>query len=249
MSSILLLGDAHLRDRDPEIDVFIRFLASLPADATALYLLGDLFDLWIGSPAFTGPGHLRVAEALRRLRLGGLRIAYVEGNRDYHLRSCYLEDPFHDLAEEGMEVRFGGRRIYLAHGDLVNRRDRQYRLWRRVAKGPWLIRAFRSIPSGPAQRLAVWMEDQRGRTNLRNRVQFPEEECRTYAEGKREEGYDTLVLGHFHREMRLLVDGARGRVEIFVLPSWREGRRFLRIGSDGIAEFESYDPPSAGGPA
>lgn len=238
MSSILLLGDAHLRDGDPEVDAFLHFLDTLPGDVTALYLLGDLFDLWIGAPAFLTGSHQRVVEGLRRLRSRDVRIAYVEGNRDYHLRTTYLGDPFDELAEEGMKVNFGGRHIHLAHGDLVNRRDRPYRFWRRLAKGPLLIGAFRLLPTGLAGGLAGRLERRLARTNLRHRIRFPEEECRAFAERRRRDGADTLVLGHFHAETRRVFEERSRRMEVFVLPAWREERRFLRIRSDGSAGFE-----------
>ena len=247
MSCIVLLGDAHLRDGDRELDAFLKFLESLPPGAAALYLLGDLFDLWIGAPAFQTPGHGRVVEALRRLREKGLRISYIEGNRDYHLRRAYRGDPFEDLEEEGLQVSFGARRIFLAHGDLVNRMDRPYRLWRRVAKGPLLMGLFRLLPARWAARFAERLERRIASTNLRHRIGFPETECRDYALGLRRRGFDTLVLGHFHREMERLYEGPEGKIQVFVLPSWREGGRHLRIEGDGTAVFEALRTGGTGG--
>jgi UDP-2,3-diacylglucosamine hydrolase len=242
MNHIVLLGDAHLRDGDPEVDRFLEFLESLPSAVSALYLLGDLFDLWIGAPALITPGHRRVVEALDRLRGKGLRVSYVEGNRDYHLRPVFHGIPFDDLEEKELAVSFGPRKIHLAHGDLVNRGDRPYRLWRSVAKGPVLMAFFRLLPRGPAGAAAQWLERRIARTNVRHRVRFPEEACRSYALERLREGFDTVVLGHFHQEMEQRFEGKEGGVEVFVLPAWREGRRYLRIGSDGTADFNSFLP-------
>jgi UDP-2,3-diacylglucosamine hydrolase len=246
MNRILLLGDAHLRDGDPEVDAFLQFLGSVPPTTSALYLLGDLFDLWIGAPAFLTSSHRRVVEALAALRNRGLRVSYVEGNRDYHLRPVFLGNPFEDLEEDGLEVRFGSRRLFLAHGDRVNREDRPYRLWRSLAKGPLLMGLFRLLPQRKAAGAALWMERRIARTNLRNRIRFPEGGCRDYALERRGEGFDTIVLGHFHQEIERVYEGAAGRVEVFVLPAWREERRYLAIGSDGKAVFESFRLPGRG---
>ena len=102
MSRIVLLGDAHLREGDPEADLFLEFLDGLPRDIAALYLLGDLFDLWIGAPAFLTPVHRRVVEGLSRVGRTGIRVCYIEGNRDYHLRSLYARNPFDLLEEEAL---------------------------------------------------------------------------------------------------------------------------------------------------
>src|SRR2546426_10628814 len=94
MSCILLLGDAHLRDGDPEVDVFLNFLDSLPTGAVALYLLGDLFDLWVGSSAFTTESHRRVLDAPPPLRAGGLRVGYGGRGPGHHLRPADPGGPF-----------------------------------------------------------------------------------------------------------------------------------------------------------
>ena len=246
MSCIVLLGDAHLRDPDPEVDAFVKFLETLPGSASALYLLGDLFDLWIGAPPFITAEHRRVVEALRCLREKGLRVSYVEGNRDYHLRSAYRGNPFHDLEEDRLEVAFGTRRLLLAHGDRVNRRDRPYRLWRWLAKGPVPMRLLRLVPSRQAAGLARRLERGIARTNLRYRVGFPEDSCRSFALEQGRAGFDTVVLGHFHREMERTYETPGGKVQLFVLPSWREGRRYLKIAAGGAAIFESFGPAGRG---
>ena len=246
MSCIILAGDAHLRDSDPEVDAFVQFLDSLPPSASALYLLGDLFDLWIAAPPFITGAHRRVLDALQRLREKGLRVSYIEGNRDYHLRGVYRGSPFHDMDEDHLRVDYGARRLFLAHGDRVNRRDRQYRLWRWAAKGPVPLMLLRLVPARQAARLAQRLERAMARTNLRHRAGFPEEACRDYVLERRKAGCDTVVLGHFHRELERTYDTLAGKVQLFVLPSWREERRYLRISEDGTAAFESFHSPAAG---
>jgi UDP-2,3-diacylglucosamine hydrolase len=239
MKSILFLGDAHLRDDDPEVDVFLQFLRETPSRAAALYLMGDLFDLWVGSPAFLTDCHHRVLEALRRLRAAGVDLVYVEGNRDYRLGRLFESDPFRSVVRDGTEIAFAGRRIHLAHGDLVNREDRQYRFWRRVAKGPLLLGAFEALPAGAARSLARRLERDMAKTNMRQRSRFPEEECRRFAMELRGQGADMLVLGHFHQEKRLSFSGPSGSIDVFVLPAWRESHRLLSLREDGAVGFEA----------
>ena len=245
MNSILLLGDAHLREEDPEVEVFLDFLRRLPADAGALYLLGDLFDLWIGSRAFISGSHQRIVDGILTLRAAGTDVFYVEGNRDYHLKSLYGSSVFREIAEEGFDLVFGKRRIHLAHGDLVNREDRPYRRWRRLAKGPLLLGILERLPKGLSRALARNLERRIARTNRRHRIRFPEEQCRRFAMEQGEKGADTVVLGHFHQEAHLSWKAVDKEVEVFVLPSWREGRRYLRIYEDGRAAFEAFQ--AAGG--
>src|SRR5262245_123857 len=239
MKSILFLGDAHLRDDDPELEAFLQFLRAAPSRALALYLMGDLFDLWIGSPEFLTDCHHRVLEALRRLRAAGVDLVYVEGNRDYRLGRLFGGDPFRRVVTEATGITFAGRRIHLTHGDLVNRADRQYRFWRSIAKGPILLGALEALPAGMARSLARRLERDMAKTNLSQRTRFPEEECRSYALQLRREGADMLVLGHFHQEKRLAFTGPEGSIDVFVLPAWRESHRLLRLREDGEIAFEA----------
>jgi UDP-2,3-diacylglucosamine hydrolase len=247
MKSILLLGDAHLRDEDPELEAFLQFLRSIPDPPALLVIVGDLFDLWIGSAAFVSEGHRRVIRQLEALHQGGTESIYVEGNRDYRLKSFYRGGPFKEVCEDGWDLAFGGRTLHVVHGDRINRRDRPYQLWRRMAKGPWLLGALEWLPGNAARSVAERLERRIARTNRRHRVAFPEAECRRFALEQRDRGADTLVLGHFHKEMRLTFDDAGTRIEVYVLGSWREGRRFLRIREDGSARFEGI-PGSGGAP-
>src|SRR5215467_429184 len=127
--SVALLGDAHLREGDEEAPAFVRFLDALPRDIRTLVILGDLFAVWIGSPDLIRRHHRDVLDALARLRARGCSLVYVEGNHDYFLGRLYARELFDDFSPDTLDLILAGRLTHLAHGDLVNRRDRQYRTW------------------------------------------------------------------------------------------------------------------------
>src|SRR5258706_7954385 len=163
---VVLLGDAHLREADDEVAAFVRFLDELPADIRTLAILGDLFAVWIGSADLLRPHHLRVVEALTRLRARGCALLYVEGNHDFFLRRLYADGPFDSLVTESLDLDIGGRRVHLAHGDLVNREDRQYRTWRFVSKSRPFYTAFSLLPARSRHAIACGLEERLGRTDL-----------------------------------------------------------------------------------
>lgn len=233
---VALLGDAHLREDDREVDAFVAFLDALPADLRTLAILGDLFAVWIGSVDLERPHHARVVSALRRLRGRGCRLVYVEGNHDYFLRGLHGADLFDAFDETGFDGPLAGRRAHLAHGDLVNHRDRQYLAWRAVSKSRPFFGAYGLLPSGLRQRIAAGLERSLARTNLEYRRGFPVAECAVYARARIAAGTDLIVLGHFHEERRFDYEaGGRGG-SVFVLPAWRAGHRYLRVdpGSDPV---------------
>jgi UDP-2,3-diacylglucosamine hydrolase len=147
----------------------------------------------------------------------------VEGNRDFSIRRNYLNAPFAQVADDFLVVNHGGRRILAAHGDEVNREDRQYRLWKRVSKSFAVYGLFRLLPGRWGVALGERLERKLSGTNIRHKSYFPMEQCRQYAEALFATTCDVIVLGHFHEERE--IDLPHGKV--YVLPTWRGHHRYL----------------------
>ena len=237
--TIALLGDAHLREDDAEVEAFVGFLARLPSDIGVLAILGDLFSVWVGREELQRPHHLRVVEGLRRLRARGCRLIYVEGNHDFFLRRMFAGDPFDLLAERGVDLPAGGRPAHLAHGDLVNRLDRQYRAWRALSKNRALFGLFNLVPR--RRRLAIIETIERGmaRTNMEFRGGFPLAQCLSEARPRVRSGTELIVYGHFHDERRIAVSEGERSGSVYVLPAWRGGHRYLRVAPGEAPVFVS----------
>ena len=144
-----------------------------PAAARGCCSLGDLFHLWIGSRRFETSEVRRLASAIRGLRKRGIRVSYVEGNRDFFVADGAYADLFDDC---GREVRFddGGVRYLAVHGDGLNPRDWRYRWWRRLSKNAasrWLT--FRA-PRAVGRRVAASAERGLARTNREHKERIPE---------------------------------------------------------------------------
>jgi UDP-2,3-diacylglucosamine hydrolase len=225
----VLLGDAHLRESDAEVEAFVHFLDRLPHDTRTLAILGDLFSAWVGRPEMQLPHHLIVVEGLRRLRARGCAILYVEGNHDFFLDRLYAGDPFERLVPDSIDMRLAGRAVHLAHGDRVNRGDRQYLAWRAVSKSRPFFTAFNLMPRGVRLRIVDALERSLARTNMVFRGGFPLAECEAYARPLLRSGRELLVFGHFHEERRIDYQEAGRRGSVFVLPAWRQGHRYLRL--------------------
>lgn len=236
---VALLGDAHLRASDPEVGEFIRFLDAVPREVGTLAILGDLFSVWIGTADLALDHHRRVLEALRRLKARGCRLLYVEGNHDFFLRALYDGDPFDTLAEDALDLALAGRRAHLAHGDLVNRRDRRYLAWRRISKNRAFFGAFSLLPAALKGRLADGIERSLARTNPDYRRGFPVAECEAYARRRIGAGADLVVFGHFHEERRIDYREGGKRGTVYVLPAWRAGHRYLRVDPGAEPAFVS----------
>lgn len=234
---LVFVGDVHLERGDPQLPEFLAFLGRLRESASRLVLMGDLFNLWIARSDLEQDHHHAVLGALRELRRAGVRVAYVEGNRDYRIADTHEGDALDESTDGGIVERFGGLSLFAIHGDLANRRDRQYRTWRRLSRSAPFLLAFNALPRSRRMRIADGLERRMRGTNLDHKRAFPEDEVREYAAGFLARGHDVVVLGHFHEErnMEAVAPSPPGR--IFVLPDWKSSHRHLRVGQDGTVAF------------
>jgi UDP-2,3-diacylglucosamine pyrophosphatase LpxH len=239
---MIVVADSHMTRRDDELALFTRFLRERGGRASVVAHLGDLFNIWLGRPRFEMEHMPPVLDAFRDLRKNGVRTILVEGNRDFHARRSYEGDVFSEVTEETMEIAFGGRRIRMAHGDLVNVHDTQYRAWRRFSKSAAVWGAVGLLPSRAGIRLAERLESRLRGTNLQNKIRFPRELTEEYGDRAFLEGADLLLLGHFHQEH--LIETPRG--SIAVLPDWRSSHRYLSVAEDGRWGMKTWDPAEGG---
>ena len=219
--SVAIIADSHLGGPGGNGDQFVEQLRALPEQGCKhLILLGDIFHVWVGSRRFETPEVQKVVPELRRLREQGLRVDYVEGNRDFFLTGSPYADAFDHIA---LEISFesGGRRHLCVHGDGLNDRDRQYLFWRWLSKSSPIRFLVMSLPSSVAQKLVRSTEERLAKTNFKHRAEIPEQPIRRYGEKRLAEGYDTLFLGHFHEPHDWSVEGGKVRC----LDAWFHSRR------------------------
>lgn len=237
MSDMVVIADTHMIRDDDELDRFVAFLRSLAGNTALLYMLGDIFNIWLGSRRLEMPHMVPVLDALRALAREGVGVRYVEGNRDYHIGEGYLNDPFEAVVPVGEERIFGGKRFWLTHGDLVNTKDRQYRLWRRVSKSRLVWSLTKAIPARTGVAIANHLESTLRGTNVRNKSYFPTAACQEYGGALIAQGYDRILLGHIHIEKVMPIEAGGRSGKLIVLPDWRSSHRYLRYGADGSERF------------
>lgn len=218
--SVALIADSHLSGPGGPAGPLVEQLRALPAQGCRrLVLMGDIFQAWIGFKSFETPDVAAVVAALRDLRRQGVRVEYVEGNRDFFLAGSPYADAF-DLVALETSFQVAGVRYLAVHGDGLNDRDWKYRFWRRLSKSAPVRLAVRAIPRPLAHRLVHSTERKLSRTNFKHRARLPEEAIRAYAERRLAGEFDVLLLGHFHEARRWQVQGG----EVRMLDAWFRSR-------------------------
>ena len=239
---LVFVGDVHLGLGDPEVEAFTSFLEAIAPTTVRLVLVGDLFNLWLGRRELERPHQRFVTAKLATLRRQGIVVRYLEGNRDFRLGPAYAGSVLDDVAGSGILERQGGKRLYAIHGDLANRKDFQYRAWRRIARSRLAWTVFNSLPRDRRLRLAEAVEARMRRTNTAHKRAFPEQDVRAYAARFLRAGHDAVVLGHFHIEKDLQAEPPSPPGRVLVLPEWKTSRRHLQVNPRGEIRF--VDSPS-----
>ncbi|MEM1176818.1 MAG: UDP-2,3-diacylglucosamine diphosphatase [Acidobacteriota bacterium] len=219
--SIAVIADSHLGGPGGPGDDFIEQLRALPGQGCRrLILLGDIFHVWVGSRKFETPEIRRVVPEFRRLRGEGVEVEYVEGNRDFFLTGSPYADAFDRIVLE-TSFESGGRRHLCVHGDGLNDKDRQYLFWRWLSKSPPVRALVLGLPGALAQRAVGSAEKKLASTNFKHRTDIPRAPISAYAERRFAEGFDDLLVGHFHEPHDWTVDGG----EVHLLDAWFRSRR------------------------
>ncbi|MDH3254710.1 MAG: UDP-2,3-diacylglucosamine diphosphatase [Acidobacteriota bacterium] len=216
-----VVADAHLGGPGGPADPLVRQLDDLRfRDCEQLVLLGDLFQVWVGNPRFETADIAAVVAALRRVREDGIPVHYIEGNRDFFVAGSSYENVFDTVGDE-LAITSGGKRYLAIHGDGINEKDHLYRFWRRVSKNRLSRMAMNRLPLWLARRLVFGFERELGKTNFKHKKNLPQEVILDFARSRLAEGFDALILGHFHEPFRRSLD----RGEVIVLDAWFRSQR------------------------
>ena len=196
----IFLADAHLKDpADDNFRLLLRFLQELTGDVDSLYIMGDLFDFWLGFPSHPFLQYDEVLDALERLVDSGCRLVFFEGNHDFHLGGMFTSRLKAEIHTAPIIQEIQGKRLYLCHGDQINRADYRYRLLRLLLHNPMVEAAVRIIP--PSLALSIKEKLQR---SSQSRYHFASArwdyraKIREFASKIRQKGCSGLVTGHFH---------------------------------------------------
>ena len=201
----LLVADVHLKAVEagrPHRDAFCRFLDSIPgAGYTRFICLGDLFDFWFEYRHVVFSDFFGVLRAFARLRDAGVEVHLLSGNHDFWAGRFLEQELGFQVHREPVSLPFGGPRVLLAHGDGVNPRDYGYRLYKRIARNPFVIGAFRLIHPDWAMGIArAVSHSSRTMLQVDNPAEGPEARAiHAWARGilERNEA-DIVVCGHAH---------------------------------------------------
>jgi UDP-2,3-diacylglucosamine hydrolase len=235
--STLFASDLHLDSEAPwAIDAFLAFLAGPARQAGALYLLGDLFEAWVGDDD-ADADHARACEGLRQLTSTGLNVYVIHGNRDFLMGADFARRTGVKLLPDPVRVQLHGVPTLLSHGDVFCLGDRHYQELRSIVREPTWQRRFLSLPLGARRELAGAARAGSKAHTGRQLPTIMDVTPEAVINAMRATGTRRLIHGHTHRPEihRFEVDGQPA--ERIVLAPWYESASCVAIDADGIREL------------
>ncbi|GAB2512164.1 UDP-2,3-diacylglucosamine diphosphatase [Lysobacter humi (ex Lee et al. 2017)] len=235
----LFVSDLHLDDARPEVTtLFLRFLAEEARGADALYVLGDLFEAWVGDddPVPLGAA---VAEGLRAVRDAGTRVCFMRGNRDFLVGADYAARAGMEILADPAVAVVEGRPVLLLHGDLLCTADTGYMAFRAQTRHPDWQSRFLAQPLQARLAFAQQAREQ-SRTHQAALQQagtmetITDVSAETVAQYFVRYGIDLMIHGHTHRPAVHEVDAGGRRCRRVVLGDWYEQGSVLRMRGDDI---------------
>ena len=233
MGPALFISDLHLsEERAAANERFIDFVEGKARAASALYILGDFFEYWIGDDDLDEPFNAVVAGMLRGLTRGGVPVYVMHGNRDFLLGEAFCRATGAALLDDPSVVQLEGEPTLLAHGDTLCTDDHDYQAWRRVARSAEWQREFLAKPREERRRMILGLREKSRAVIQAKPAEIMDVNEAAVVQALRAHGVRRLVHGHTHRPGRHLhaVDGRR--CERWVLPDWYGAGGYLEIGAD-----------------
>ncbi|HJW46010.1 MAG TPA: UDP-2,3-diacylglucosamine diphosphatase [Lysobacter sp.] len=235
----LFISDLHLDAERPQVtELFGHFLREEARNADALYVLGDLFEAWVGDddPSETGA---YVARELRAVRDAGVPVYFIRGNRDFLLGDAYARAAGMAILPDPAVVVLYGQPTLLMHGDTLCTGDVAYQQFRAQVRNPAWQQQFLSQPLAARlafaqQARAASKEHQAGLQDQGAMETITDVSPETVATSLTRFGIRRLIHGHTHRPAihDLDVDGhAHQRI---VLGDWYDQGSVLRVSSGGV---------------
>lgn len=235
------VSDLHLRAERPDLtERFAGFLTgTASAGVEALFILGDLFEYWIGDDDLADPFNARVCGLLRELADRGTRIYFIAGNRDFLIGAAFAAATGIQLLEESQTVGAGGTATLLIHGDTVCTDDLPYQQFRKMVRGREWQANFLARPLAERRAEVASLRRRSAEAMLGKTAAIMDANGAAIRAALAAHRCTRLIHGHTHRPGHELIQLPSGSAERWVLSDWDTGRGdALEIDAAGVRRID-----------
>ena len=233
--SVLFISDLHLAPERPAVTrAFLSFLSDRASASESLYILGDLFEAWIGDDDPSAMA-AEVQDALRNLSDSGVNLFIQQGNRDFLLGKRFTKRCGAVMLGDEHIIEYAGHRALAMHGDSLCTDDIDYQRFRRKARNPIYKWCLSHLPLKRRQKLATDWRAKSMAANSNKASAIMDVNAQAVATVMDNHGVEVLIHGHTHRPNRhALATGER-----IVLGDWHDLGWVLCLDDSGY-NLESF---------
>lgn len=230
----LFIADLHLHTEEPAITAgFLHFLDGVAREADALYILGDLFEAWIGDDD-PNPLHQRVADAIRALVDSGVPCYFIHGNRDFLLGKRFARESSMQLLPQEKVLNLYGRNVLIMHGDTLCTDDAGYQAFRAKVHQPWLQTLFLALPLFIRHRVAAKMRAGSRAANSSKSLAIMDVNQQAVIEAMEKHRVQWLIHGHTHRPAVHQLTANDAPAWRAVLGAWHSEGSMIRVSESDV---------------
>ena len=216
----LFVSDLHLEAERPDIGKqFLQFLETDAKEADDLYILGDLFEAWVGDDD-PNTHYFAIKRALRKLDDAGIPVYFMHGNRDFMVGREFANETGLEILDDPYKVTMYGQKALLTHGDLLCTDDAQYQKVRQMVRNPDWQAQMRVKPLKERLRIAEEARRQSLEQTLNQSLEIMDVNQGAVESMIREHNVDVLLHGHTHRPAVHTVDLGNRKAKRIVLGDW-----------------------------
>lgn len=235
----LFVSDVHLAPERPAMAArFLRFVGAEARGAATLFILGDLFDHWLGDDDADEPFNREALGALGALAASGVEVAFLHGNRDFLLSGRAAARAGLQLIHDPTVRELFGTRTLLVHGDTLCTDDVRYQRYRARVRRPAVVRTFLALPRALRRVIAGGLRSVSESEKDAKPTEIMDVAIPTVEAALRAHGYPRLIHGHTHRPGRHLHEIDGQTCERWVLADWYRRGSYLRCDARGCASVE-----------
>lgn len=233
---MIIIADAHIDETCGNDTDFFRMLHALENSDHDVVFLGDIFDLWIALPRYEKNSHRQFLSWCQEQK-SHRSIGFIEGNHEYYV--AQEKQNYFSWCSDAAKWQDDNGNLF-CHGDQINRHDKNYLRFRRLAKNKIMKSILRYLPFGPS--IGELLKIHLKKTNLEFRKRLPKAEITRFADDRFSDGVHTIFVAHFHQDY--LYRNAEARA-LYIIPGWFRSKHVTlydmeskRVTSHHWQEFE-----------
>ena len=230
----LFIADLHLQTEEPAITAgFLRFLQGEARQADALYILGDLFEAWIGDDD-PNPLHQQIASAIKAVVDAGVPCYFIHGNRDFLVGQRFARQSGMLLLAEEERLDLYGREVLIMHGDTLCTDDPGYLAFRAKVHTPRIQRLFLALPLLIRRRIAARMRADSKAANSSKSMDIMDVSPQAVVDVMERHHVQWLIHGHTHRPAVHELQANGQPAWRVVLGAWHSEGSMVKVTPDDV---------------